>query len=128
MNTDKFIITELTRSRGEGAAHAYAMQTLHVYRQAILNPRHFASTPTYRRSFIMSYLFFKHYLGTHMVKQDMADTHSGNPDPQELDNTSSRTVEGRERMIDTELDGTFPASDPPSWTMGGSLVSQYRKH
>lgn len=28
-----------------------------------------------------------------------------------------------ERLVDNELDDTFPASDPPSWTMGGSHVS-----
>lgn len=29
-----------------------------------------------------------------------------------------------ERLLDKELIDTFPASDPPSWTMGGSLVSR----
>src|SRR5690242_2043515 len=28
-----------------------------------------------------------------------------------------------ERLLDKELIDTFPAGDPPSWTMGGSLVS-----
>lgn len=32
-------------------------------------------------------------------------------------------AEERERLLDEELDDTFPASDPPSWTMGGSVVS-----
>lgn len=31
-----------------------------------------------------------------------------------------------ERLMDEELDDTFPASDPPSWTMGGSVVSTLR--
>jgi hypothetical protein len=31
-----------------------------------------------------------------------------------------------ERLLDEELVGTFPASDPPSWTMGGSHVSTLR--
>jgi hypothetical protein len=31
-----------------------------------------------------------------------------------------------ERLLDDELIDTFPASDPPSWTMGGSLVSTLR--
>lgn len=31
-----------------------------------------------------------------------------------------------ERLLDRELTGTFPASDPPSWTMGGSHVSTLR--
>ena len=34
--------------------------------------------------------------------------------------------EERERLLDEELDDTFPASDPPSWTMGGSIVSTWR--
>jgi hypothetical protein len=35
-------------------------------------------------------------------------------------------TEERERLMDEELDDTFPASDPPSWTMGGSVVSTLR--
>jgi hypothetical protein len=31
-----------------------------------------------------------------------------------------------ERLLDDALDDTFPASDPPPWTMGGSHVSQLR--
>lgn len=31
-----------------------------------------------------------------------------------------------ERLLDKELIETFPASDPPSWTMGGSHVSTLR--
>lgn len=34
--------------------------------------------------------------------------------------------EERERLLDKELTETFPASDPPSWTMGGSHVSTLR--
>jgi hypothetical protein len=34
--------------------------------------------------------------------------------------------QARERLLDEELDDTFPASDPPSWTMGGSVVSTRR--
>jgi ketosteroid isomerase-like protein len=35
-------------------------------------------------------------------------------------------TEERERLMDEELDDTFPASDPPSWTMGGSVASTLR--
>jgi len=35
-------------------------------------------------------------------------------------------TEERERLLDEELDDTFPASDPPSWTMGGSIVGALR--
>lgn len=31
-----------------------------------------------------------------------------------------------ERLVDEELDDTFPASDSPSWTMGGSVVGTLR--
>jgi hypothetical protein len=36
------------------------------------------------------------------------------------------SAEECERLLDKELDDTFPASDPPSWTMGGSLVGMSR--
>ena len=43
------------------AASAFAKRTLSIYRKAVLNPKHFASTPYYRRSFIESYLLLKRY-------------------------------------------------------------------
>jgi hypothetical protein len=30
------------------------------------------------------------------------------------------------RLLDEEPDDTLPASDPPSWTMDGSVVSRLR--
>lgn len=36
------------------------------------------------------------------------------------------TTEERERLLDEVLEGTFPASDPPSWTMGAAVVSRPR--
>jgi len=62
LTTDEVIITRLERERGLDAARAYAQQTLRVYRKALLNPKHYASTPQYRKAFIISYLFYKHYL------------------------------------------------------------------
>lgn len=49
----------------------------------------------------------------------------------EMDGADARTAretpaEECERLMDEELDDTFPASDPPSWTMGGSVVSTLR--
>jgi hypothetical protein len=46
---------------GLSAALEFAKRTLWIYRKAVLNPKHFASTPHYRRSFIESYLFLKRY-------------------------------------------------------------------
>jgi len=128
MTTDQRIIAGLARRRGQDAARAYACQTLRVYRQAVLNPQHFASTPPYRRAFIMSYLFYKHYLHKHAIPLATVDTQStGDHSPSTIDSTS-RSTDECERMIDAELEGTFPASDPPSWTMGGSVVSKHHRH
>jgi hypothetical protein len=64
----------------------------------------------------------------------MSDPHTRNPSsgerrlvPPPTDRASTQSaVEERERLLDEELDDTFPASDPPSWTMGGSVVSSLR--
>jgi hypothetical protein len=65
----------------------------------------------------------------------MSDPHTRNPSsggerrlvrpPMDRAGTQN-AVEERERLLDEELDDTFPASDPPSWTMGGSVVSSLR--
>jgi hypothetical protein len=46
---------------GLSDALEYAKRTLRIYRKAVLNPKHFASTPYYRCPFIASYLFLKRY-------------------------------------------------------------------
>lgn len=47
---------------GELAARQWAERTLAVYRRAVLHRDHFASTPEYRRKFILSYLSFRRWL------------------------------------------------------------------
>lgn len=46
---------------GQEAATRYARQTMRAYRRAVLNPRHYASTVGFRRTFITSYLECKQY-------------------------------------------------------------------
>ncbi|WP_231480578.1 hypothetical protein [Thiomonas sp. FB-Cd] len=47
---------------GELAARQWVARTLAIYRRAVLVPAHFASTPEYRRKFILSYLSFRRWL------------------------------------------------------------------
>lgn len=128
MSTDEIIINGLVSRRGPQAAHRYADQTLRVYRSALLSPQHFASTAHYRRAFIMTYLFYKHYLRSYILPPDAAD----NPKPPADKVTGKRSDEQfiaeRERRIDAELSASMPASDPPSWTLGGSCIGQRRRH
>ncbi|HLI19031.1 MAG TPA: hypothetical protein VKV22_12270 [Rhodanobacteraceae bacterium] len=62
-------------------------------------------------------------------------THANTPDancPANPDRRQAQAAEREsakeecERLLDKELIETFPASDPPSWTMGGSHVSTLR--
>ncbi|MGH8396766.1 MAG: hypothetical protein ACRETA_00785 [Gammaproteobacteria bacterium] len=76
----------------------------------------------------MSYLFYKHYLLTHKVPPDRATANPKGHRPGALKDALDEATDKRERMIDRQLDATFPASDPPSWTLGGSLVSQHNLH
>lgn len=128
MSTDEFIIDGITARASCEAAHRYARQTLQVYRQAVLNSLHFASTPPYRRSFIMSYQFYKHYLSTHVVPPGVTGKRFDNPRTPATTKSKVRGIEECEQWIDEELAGSFPASDPPSWTLGGSLASRRRRH
>lgn len=47
---------------GKLAAREWVARTLAIYRRAVVDRRHFASTPTYRRRFILSYLSFRRWL------------------------------------------------------------------
>lgn len=128
MSTDEDIIRGLSERRGSEAAHQYAQQTLRVYRRAVLNPRHFASTPQYRRAFIMSYLFYKHYLRSPAPPSHGGGTPRSRPSSPASPPARRPSIEECERMIDEQLAGSFPASDPPSWTLGGSVASTHRPH
>ena len=74
MNTDRIIVNYLEEHRGRDAALKYAKQTLQVYRNAVLDHHHFAATAHYKRAFIMSYLFYKHYLAE--TSKQSGSTHS----------------------------------------------------
>ena len=56
------------------------------------------------------------------------DDHEAPTEPRRPSQTSNRAAAKAEceRLLDKELTDTFPASDPPSWTMGGSHVSTLR--
>lgn len=76
----------------------------------------------------MSYLFYKHYLN----QAGKQPTNSG-VTPKKTRRRVTHAVRREkakdyERMIDEELAGTFPASDPPSWTMGGSILGAHGHH
>jgi hypothetical protein len=47
---------------GIEATIIWVKRTLKIYRRALLNQRHFARTPSYRRSFIASCLCFRQWL------------------------------------------------------------------
>jgi len=74
----------------------------------------------------MSYLFYKHYLQTHIVPPTHTGSHPQNsPSPSEKV-ANQNNIEECERRIDAELAASMPASDAPSWTLGGSLISKRR--
>ncbi len=55
-------INFLLRRDGKEACIAWVTRTMVIYRRAVLNPRHFASSKEYRRSYIAAYCLFKRWL------------------------------------------------------------------
>lgn len=49
---------------GKDATLAWAKRTLGIYRRAVLDPRHFASSPHYRRLYLSSCADFRRWLAT----------------------------------------------------------------
>jgi hypothetical protein len=52
----------LVQRDGVEAAVAWVDHTIRIYRRAVLDKRHFASTSEYRRKFIKAYCEFKRWL------------------------------------------------------------------
>ncbi len=58
-------IAFLLQRDGPAATRIWVRRTLVVYRQAVLNPRHFAHSPDYRAKFVTSYVGFRRWLTAH---------------------------------------------------------------
>ena len=52
----------LLQRDGNAATVRWVGRTLRIYRAAVLDARHFASTDTYRRRYIRAYCAFKRWL------------------------------------------------------------------
>ena len=57
-------IAFLLQRDGHEATVQWIASVIRIYRRAVLNKSHFASTPYYRRRFICSYCDFKRWLGS----------------------------------------------------------------
>lgn len=78
----------------------------------------------------MSYLFYTHYLQTYIMPPGAAGdsgkaVHTRGAES-DADDKAKRYTDDCERRIDEELAASMPASDPPSWTLGGSTISKRR--
>ncbi len=76
----------------------------------------------------MSYRFHKPYLQQAVTRHGAAGAAGNiNATPRRKD-SAERNMEEREPYVDTILDGSFPASDPPPWTLGGPRHDQNPAH
>ena len=55
--------------------------------------------------------------------RSMNSTYARSPDVSFLRLTTSPRIEARERMVDQVLADSFPASDPPPWTLGRATTA-----
>lgn len=61
-DVERFRIGFLVARDGEAAAVAWVRRTLAIYRRAVLEGEHFASTPEYRHLFLASCADFRRWL------------------------------------------------------------------
>jgi len=72
----------LVQRDGVDSAVEWVRRTMRIYRQAVLNKRHFASTPDYRPKFIASYCSFKAWLARiGAERSSVRENPSGQPAP-----------------------------------------------
>jgi hypothetical protein len=64
----------LVQRDGAAATVEWARRTMGIYRRAVLDKRHFASTSGYRQPFIESYCEFKRWLTAIHASQDRDGT------------------------------------------------------
>jgi len=62
LKQEQFRLEHITLTQGHDAALEFAKRTMVSYRRGVINKRHFASTPKYRRGYIESYLDFKKFI------------------------------------------------------------------
>jgi hypothetical protein len=66
-DVERFRIAFLVARDGEAAAAAWVRRTLLIYRRAVLDPTHFASTPDYQRLFLASCADFRRWLAKRVL-------------------------------------------------------------
>lgn len=63
-------IAFLLERDGDAATLVWVKRTLGIYRRAVLDPGHFASTAEYRRLFLASCADFRRWLAAHSARAD----------------------------------------------------------